>query len=147
MVRCTIVHTSGWWKWTFPCVMSWLLIVVTYHWSSTSSKTSSGSSSTSIACSISSRRVILRCLIMLRGIVLRLCRVVPRLHVIIWLLHSVILMLRSVVWSWNLIKLWRCLPSHHFSLHSICVGYPFSHQFYSFEVFVIVAHRLAKGAI
>jgi hypothetical protein len=98
MVRCATIHTRCWWKWTFPCIMSRLLAIMTYHWSSTSSKTSSHSSSTSVACSISSQRVILRCLIILCGIVLRLCCIVLWFCGIIWLLCSIILLLRSVVW-------------------------------------------------
>jgi hypothetical protein len=28
MVCCATVHTCHWWKWTFPCIMSWMLEVV-----------------------------------------------------------------------------------------------------------------------
>jgi hypothetical protein len=38
MICCVTVHTCHWWKWTIPCIMSWLLVVVEYYWSSTSSK-------------------------------------------------------------------------------------------------------------
>jgi hypothetical protein len=140
MVRCTTIHTSGWSKWTFPCVMSHLLTIVTYQWSSTSSETSLGSSSTSVAYSISSRCIILRSLIILRGIVLRLCHVVIWLCISVWLLCNNVLLLRSVVWSWKLIELWHFCPNHHFGLHSICVRCPFLHQFHSSLVFVIMAH-------
>jgi hypothetical protein len=116
MVRCMTIHTSRWWQWTFPCVMSWLLAIVTCDRSSTMSETSSGSSCSSISCAITSRCIILWCLIILRGIVLGLCRVVLWLRVIVGLLCSIILLLRSVVWGWGLIELWCCLPSHHFSL-------------------------------
>jgi hypothetical protein len=140
MVLCVIVHTIFWWKWAFYCIMSWFLTVMTYHWSSTSSKTSSFSSSPYVACSISSRCVILRRLIILCGIVLRLCYVVLWLCVIVWLLRSIILLLCNVVWSWNLIKMWCNLSSHHFFLHSICILFPFSHQLHGSTIFVIVAH-------
>jgi hypothetical protein len=121
MVRCMRIHTSCWWKWTFHCIMSRFLTIVRYHWSSTSSKTSSHSSFIYIADSISSQCVILRHLIILRGGVLRFCCVVLQMCGIIWLLHSIILLLHSVVWGWNLIKLWCRFPSHHFFLHSICL--------------------------
>jgi hypothetical protein len=140
MVRCATIHTSCWWKWEFPCIMSRLLIIVTCDWSSTSFKTSSSSSSSSIAFSITSRHVILRCLIILRSIVLRLCRVVLRLCVIVWLLCSIILSLRSVIWSWNLIKMWHFFPSHHFGMYPICIVCPFSHQLHSSTIFVVVSH-------
>jgi hypothetical protein len=79
---------------------------MTYHRSSASSKASSTSSSTSVASSISSLRIVLRYLIILRGIILWLCVIV------LWL-HNVILILRSVIWGWYLVKLWCIFPCHH----------------------------------
>jgi hypothetical protein len=145
MVWCMTIHTCCWWKWTFPCIMSRLLTIVKYHWSSISSKTSSCSSSTFVACPIPSWCTILRHLIILHDIVLRLSCVVLWLYNIIWLLRNIILLLRSVVWRWNLTKM-RCgLPSHHFYLHFICIWCPFSHHLHGSAIFVVVAHWLAKG--
>ena len=127
--------------------MSWLLTIVTYHWSSTPSETSSGSSSSSIAYSISSQCIILRHLIVLHGILLRLCCIVLQLCVIVWLLRSIILLLRSVVWWWNLAKLWCGLPNHHFFLHPIHILCPLSHQIHSSTIFIIMAHWPAKVAV
>jgi hypothetical protein len=62
-----------------------LLTIVTCDWSSTLSKTSSGSSSASVARSIPSRRIILWCLIILHGIVLGMCRFLVWLHFIVGL--------------------------------------------------------------
>jgi hypothetical protein len=76
MIQSTKIHTSCWWKWTFPCIMSWFLTVVTYHWSSPSSESSSCLSSTFVASSISSRHIILRFVIVLHGILRRLHYVV-----------------------------------------------------------------------
>jgi hypothetical protein len=127
--------------------MSQLLKIVTCDWSSTSSSTSSGSSSSYVACSITSRRIIMKHLIILCSIVLRLCQVVLRLHVIVWLLYNIILLLHNFVCRFGLIELWRYLPSHHFVLYPIFIWCPFLHQLHSSAIFIVVAHWLAKGAI
>jgi hypothetical protein len=41
MVCCATIHTCRRWKWTIPCIMSWLLEVMAYYWPSASSKSSS----------------------------------------------------------------------------------------------------------
>jgi hypothetical protein len=73
MVCCTTIHTCRWWKWTLPCIMSWLLEVVAHYWTSSSSKSSSTSSSTSVSTSISSWCIVLRYLVILCGVILWLC--------------------------------------------------------------------------
>jgi len=100
----TTIHTSYWWKWKFPCIVSGWPTIVTCDCSSTSSETSFGSSSSSLSCSITSRRVILWCLIVLDDVVLGLCQIVLWLCIILWLLHSIILRLRSVVRRWGLMN-------------------------------------------
>jgi hypothetical protein len=103
MVCCTTVHTCHRWKWTFPFIMFWLLIVVAHYWTSASSKSSSTSSSTSLASSISSWCVVLRQLIILHGVILWLCIVILRLQ-------SVVLLLCIIIWRWYLVELWCSLP-------------------------------------
>ena len=132
MIRCTI-HTSHWWKWTLSCIVSWLLTIVTYHWSSTSSKASSLSSSTSVASSIPSRSVILRLLVIVCGIKLRL-------HSVVWLLCSVVL-------GWYLIKMGFSLPNHHFFMYPICIWCSLPHQLHGSTIFFIMAYWIAKVAI
>jgi hypothetical protein len=98
-----------------------LLKIMTCDSSSTTSETSSGSSSSSVAYSITSQHVILWFLTILHNIVLGLCQVVLRLHVIIGFLCKIVWLLRSVVWSLGLIELRHCFPSHHFGLYPICI--------------------------
>jgi hypothetical protein len=140
MIRCTTIHTSHWWKCTFSFIVSWLLTVVTYHWSSTSSKTSSFSSSTSLSRSIPSWCIILRRLVILCGVVVGLQCVVLWLRHVICLFHNIILLLRSVVWCWYLVKKRCVFPDHHFFLHPICIRCPLSHQLHGYTVFVIMAY-------
>jgi hypothetical protein len=85
------IHACCRWKWEFPCVVAWMLVVMEYCSTSTSSKSSSTWSSTSVSCSVSSHCIVLRHLIILR-------RVIMWLDVIIIRLHNVILMLCNVVW-------------------------------------------------
>jgi hypothetical protein len=140
VIQCATIHTSCWRKWTFLCIMFWLLTIVTCDWSSAMYETSYGLSSSSVAYAITCRHVILWCLIILHGIVLGLCRVVLWLHVVVGLLVS-------VVWGWGLVELGHCLPSHHFGMYSICIRCSFLHQLHSYAIFVVVAHLLTKGAI
>jgi hypothetical protein len=105
MVCCTTVHTCHRWKWTFPCIMSWMLEVVAHYWTSTSSKSSSTSSSTSISSSISSWCIVLRHLIILHGVILW-C-------VLLYCGCACCILCCIVVWRWYLVKL-RC----NFSLSS-----------------------------
>jgi hypothetical protein len=114
MVYYATIHTCHWWKWKIPCIMSWLLAVVTHYWTSASSKSSSNSSSTSVATSISSWCVVLRYLIILCGVILWS-------HVVVLWLHIIILLLHIVIWWWYLFEL-RCnLSYHHFFLHPISI--------------------------
>jgi hypothetical protein len=107
MVYYARVHACCWWKWNFPCIISWLLVVVEHYWTSASSKSSSTLYSTSISNSISSRYVVLRYLIILHEVILWL-------HIVVFWLHSFILLLNIIIWRWYLVKL-RCnFPRHYF---------------------------------
>jgi hypothetical protein len=105
MVCYTTIHACRRWKWTFPCIVSYTLIVMAYYWTFSSSKSSSTSSSTSASSSFSSWCIILRHLIILH-------------EVILWL-HVIILRLCSVVWRWYLVELRCILSCHHFLMHPI----------------------------
>jgi hypothetical protein len=109
-VGCTTIHTCDRWKLELYCIVSWLLKVMAYHQSSTSSK----ASSTSISSLISSRCVVLWHLIILCEIILWLCGIVLQLR-------NVILLWHSVIWGWYLVKLWCNFPCHHLFLHPISV--------------------------
>jgi hypothetical protein len=139
------VHTSCWRQWAFPCIMSQLLTIVTHDWSSATSKASSGSSSSSIAYSVPSLHVIWWCLVVLRGIILGL----RGLYCGCVLLYgcSVVLLLCSIVWSWGLIELGHCLPSHHFGLYPVGIQCSFPHQLHSSAIFSSWPTGLTKSAI
>jgi hypothetical protein len=147
VIRCTTIHTSCWWEWAFPCIMYWLLTIVTCDWSYATFEASSGLSSSSISFSVPSWCVIWWCLVVLCGIILGLCRVVLWLCIVVWLLHNVVLLLRIIVWRWGLIELWSFLPNHHFSLYLVSVRCSLLHQLHSSAIFVIVAYGLTKSAI
>jgi hypothetical protein len=114
MVCCVTVHTCRWWKWTFPCIMSWLLEVVAHYWTSASSKSSSTSSSTSVSTSISSQ---VHCTEVpdytAQGYIVaaHCCIVVAHCYIVVCI----------IVWWWYLVEL-RCnLSCHHFFLHPISI--------------------------
>jgi hypothetical protein len=121
MVCCATIHTCRWWKWTIPCIMSWLLEVVEHYWSSASSKSSSTSSSTYVSTLISSWCVVLGYLVILHGVILWLCIIVLQLHIVVLFLCIIVLLLNIVVWWWYLDELRCSLSCHHFYLHSISI--------------------------
>jgi hypothetical protein len=133
MICYATIHTCRRWKWTFSCIVSWLLTIMTYHWSSSSSKSSYTSSSSSVAISISSRCVVMRYLIILHEIILWLRGIVLRMH-------NVTVLLRRVICGWYLVKMWCNFPYYHFCLHPIGVRCSFLHQIHCLSIFFIMAH-------
>jgi hypothetical protein len=89
MVYYMTVHTCHWWKWTIPCIISCLLVIVAHYWSSTSSKYSSASSSTFVSTSISSSCIVLGYLVILCEVILWLCMVILLLCILVLLFHII----------------------------------------------------------
>jgi hypothetical protein len=114
MVYSAPIHTCCWWNWIIHCIMSWLLELMEHYWSSSSSKSSYVLSSTSVSTSISLRCVVLGYLVILREVILWLCVIVPRSHIVVLWMHI-------VVWWWHLDELRRNLPCHHLYLHPVSV--------------------------
>jgi hypothetical protein len=127
MVRCTTLHTCRKWKWILSCIIPWLLIVMEYHRSYSSSVSSSTLSFTSIANLISSRCIVLWHLVILHEIILWLCGNVLQLHsfILLWCNFIwgwyLVKLWCKFIWGWYLFKLWCDFHCHHLYLHPIGV--------------------------
>jgi len=117
-----------------------MLEIMTYYWTSSSSKSSSTSSYTSVPTSISSWCVVLRYMIILR-------LVIPWLCIVVLLLRNIILRLGMTIWRWYLIELWIKFLCHHLFLHPISISISLSHQFQGSAFLVIVTHWFTKIAV